>query len=437
MLNSNRILFFLSVINLSLTSSFVFAQLQDANKTNIKEIFISPSGPYAVGRMSYDWIDSMREETFSNKKGTKREIMVYVYYPAIKKSNSIKAPYIPHFYQIEKAIGETNMASQFGDAFPYIKSGQLRAHAVENAQLELNKQKYPVLIFSHGFGETGLIYSLMLEDLASHGYIIFSIEHPYDAYAVAFPDGRVVPFASEKWDEARKVQGGSAKYQNEQIPIRASDILFVINQVNLLSKEKSKSIFGNHLDLEKIGVFGHSLGGMAAARACQLTTLIHACINLDAEFRGPPYVEYSPNDPIKQPFLFFVSQHSLYISKHILPPTNEDLTNMKLTRRVYDSLMNSYQTRQNNALANMSGGSYRVSIEANGFVHRSFIDTKLFEKMNDTTILNQNLKNIEMIRAYTLAFFDKYLKNINASLLDNNSNKNSGVKIERFPPHLK
>lgn len=176
---------------------------------------------------------------------------------------------------------------------------------------------------------------------------------------------------------------------------------------------------------------------MAAARVCQLSDHVKACMNQDAELKGPPYVVYSPNDAIKQPFLFFASPQSLYVTKNTLSPTRQDLENLKLTRQAYDSIMTLNQNKQDQALSNMSGGSYRISIEKNGFVHRGFIDTKLFESKNDSTILSRNQRNLRTIRAYTLSFFDKYLKGMNAPLLDSSSYRNSDVTIDKFPARSK
>ena len=146
----------------------------------------------------------------------------------------------------------------------------------------------------------------------------------------------------------------------------------------------------------------------------------------------------SIKNPVRKIYFYdIVSFNQSLVTKNILPPTNEDLINMKLTRQSYDSLMNLYQKKQDEALSNMSGGSYRISIETNGFVHRSFIDTKLFEKMNDTTTLSRNLKNIRTIRAYTLSFFDKYLKGMNAPLLDSLLYKNPDMTIDKFPARSK
>src|SRR5438046_1383617 len=137
--NSIKIKVVVIAIIFSATSTYLLAQ-----NGSTENIFIPPTGPYAIGRTSYDWLDSTRGETFSNQKDVKREIMVYVYYPTKKESKSKTAPYLPYLSQTEKAIGDTNMAGQFGDAYPMIKSGQLKTHSVENAALLVARKKYPI-----------------------------------------------------------------------------------------------------------------------------------------------------------------------------------------------------------------------------------------------------------------------------------------------------
>src|SRR5258708_15620654 len=148
----------------------------------------APTGLFPVGRMAYHWTDASRQEAFSPQKGVHREIMVYVWYPAAVQAGAKTAPYLPDFRRIERGVGEADLKHTFGASYALVKSGQLHTHTVENARVSSSGMQFPTLIFSHGFGETGLTYTAMLEDLASHGYVFFSVEHPYDASCVVFPD---------------------------------------------------------------------------------------------------------------------------------------------------------------------------------------------------------------------------------------------------------
>jgi hypothetical protein len=390
-----------------------------------------PAGPFAVGRSSYDWIDSARTETFSTGRKVKRELLVYVWYPATPQRNAETSLYIPYFARIDSVLGENEMKGQFGNAYEFIKRGRLLTQAVDNAPVAKSSNAFPVLIFSHGFGETGLTYTAMLEDLASHGYVVFAVEHPYVAYCVAFPDGRVIPFAQAKWDSAKSAPNGAVDYQLAQIPTGADDIVFTINKVVQLARKPDSAFYGC-LDTLKIGAFGHSLGGMVAARACQLDSRIRAGMNQDADYQGLPFVRYPSGQSIMQPFMFMVTHHSLYVSKYVVPPTDEQLTNWKMTRVAYDSLMNRWQKNQDESLAAMRGGSYRVRFESDSFVHRSFIDTYLFNDIEDQAVAENNKQNLILAIAYTRAFFDKELNGIQNTILEETPPDSSRVFIDQF-----
>ena len=171
-----------------------------------------------------------------------------------------------------------------------------------------------------------------LEDLASHGYFVFGIEHPYDAYAVALNPTHVVHFAKAAWDSARSRPNGAVAYQLAQVPLRAADIRFVLDQIWRIRDLPGGERFASALDLGRVGVFGHSLGGIAAASVCRFDARIRACINEDADDNGRPFDGGAAAFPIKKPFLFFATGHSIYVSPRTSPPTEADLINMKLTK---------------------------------------------------------------------------------------------------------
>jgi predicted dienelactone hydrolase len=106
---------------------------------------------------------------------------VFIWYPAEAAKASRRAEYVPHFKEIAGALGDSLMHAEFGSADSAIASGLVLSHSIANAPLLKAHRPFPVLIFSHGFGESSVTYSAQLEDLASHGYVVFGIDHPFDA----------------------------------------------------------------------------------------------------------------------------------------------------------------------------------------------------------------------------------------------------------------
>jgi dienelactone hydrolase len=409
------------------------ATAPDTSQPNsvIKVELPAPTGPLAVGRIAYHWTDSSRGEPFATTPGAYREVMVYIWYPANAQPNAPTLPYLQSFASLEKCAGETEMKNLLGAAYVSVKSGELRTHAAQDANISTSSKQYPLLVFSPGFGEYSLTYSAMLEDLASHGYVVAAIDHPYDGACVVFPDGRSIAFAQEKWDAAKKQLDSMMAYYGSRIEVWAADTRFALNQLTRYNKMLSlKAPFAGRLDLQRIGVFGHSVGGMTAFRAGELDNRFRAIMNQDSDYQGKPFMPNSSAKNIKQPFLFFVSQHSFY--KHVPALTDEQLKAEKLTRAEFNKLMDEYDKNQEDALANMSGGSYRVAVETPLFTHRSFIDTALFKVRDDPTKMAQSLKNLEIVRAYTRAFFDKHLKSMKKTLLDETTAHDSGVSVNQY-----
>lgn len=390
-----------------------------------------PTGPFAVGRAMFHWTDSSRTEQFDPARSARRDLMVYVWYPAEAPTHAQYADYIPHLAALTRALGDSLMRDEFGDALPGIRSGSVRSHSIEGADFSHALHSEPLLIFSHGFGESSLTYTAQVEDLASHGYVVAAIEHPHDAYAVWFPGDRVVRFASAQWDSAKALPKGAVAYQLAQAPIRTDDIRFVLNRLIEYSKRpEPEMVFASHIDLSRVGVFGHSLGGVAAASACRIDARFKACVNEDADDDGRPFDGGFATRPIKRPFLFFATGHSIYVSKRTPQPSDAALVNMKLTRAAYDSIVNLFQHNQDEALSKMTD-SYRIMAEAPDFTHRTFIDLKLLQTQPDSLALRQS-HYLSLIRSYLLQFFDRTLREPRDPVLGSAAPTDSLVTIHHF-----
>jgi predicted dienelactone hydrolase len=391
----------------------------------------APTGPYAVGRVEMYWVDSSRTEPFLPSSSARREIAVYAWYPAAGPVADPPAPYFPHVAAVAAALGDTGMASAFGSASRGIAAGVVRSHSIPDAPLRPGGRPFPVLLFSPGFDESCLTYSAQLEDLASHGYVVFGIDHPHDASVVWLPGSRVIRFAAERWDSARARPKGAVSYQVAQVPLRTEDIRFVLARVIRLNQADAEDRFRGALDPTRIGVFGHSLGGIAAASVCRWDARVRACLNEDADDDGRPFDGGPEALPIKQPFLFFATGHSIYVSARTLPPSEADLASMKLTRAQYDSITAMYQHNQDAALASLPGGSLRIDAEAPDFTHRSFIDLKVLQATDSAAVAGQQ-RYLAVIRQYTRAFFDGTLRGMPSPLLDRTGPVDSLVTVETF-----
>jgi pimeloyl-ACP methyl ester carboxylesterase len=359
--------------------------------------------------------------------------MVYVWYPATETKDGQSAQYMLDFASIQEAVGEPGLNSFFRPALSAIQqAGYPKIHAVENAKILSSANKYPVLVFSHGLGMVSSVYTAALEDLASHGYVIAAIDHTYDTAFTAFPDGRLVTYAREKWRTESEKPGGFLSYVKDRIEVWAIDTHFVIDQLIRYNDTTSlRAPFAGHLDFQRVGAFGHSVGGLASGRAAQIDSRIRACIDQDSDINGSPFIVDTVGSSLEQPFLFLIGPTSDLFSERKLHPTDERLASWKLTRTEYDSIVQKQQKIQNEVLARVKGGSYRVAlVDLPDFTHRSFTDLELLAA--DVSTKAASLHNFRTIQLYMRAFFDKYLKSQKGTILDQNSSNDPRVRVEKF-----
>ncbi|KAH6652939.1 hypothetical protein BKA67DRAFT_568032 [Truncatella angustata] len=148
------------------------------------------------------------------------------------------------------------------------------------SQRGIPKVLRPLLLFSPGFGQSRLVYNAMAQSLASEGHIVVSIDHPYDASVVEFPDGSLVKAANISSDDIAALEA--------LVQVRAADVSFVIDQLQSLpSLRKAVQSSGCDIDFARTVMYGHSLGGATAAAAMLSDPRIYGGANLDGRFFNP------------------------------------------------------------------------------------------------------------------------------------------------------
>lgn len=251
-----------------------------------------PTGSYAVGRTLFDWKDPSRDDPYSAAIGKHRELMVWLWYPATVSPQSKPAEYIPAEWASELPWRPVTIPSR------------VRIHAVAGAPLAVGQQAYPVLVFSTGFGNLPSDYTSLIEDIVSHGYVVLAITSTYSAPVVRFPDGRVARYlaaASFPRGPRQAIQAAG----NRMVKVWAADIRFAIDKLAQMNSD-SKSKFYGHLDLSRLGLFGQSFGGAAAAEACLADSRCKATVDIDGNLFGDVLEAH-----IKQPLLFVLSDWTL------------------------------------------------------------------------------------------------------------------------------
>src|SRR5262249_1375535 len=159
------------------------------------------------------------------------------------------------------------------------------------ARLAADAPTYPVLVFSPGFSAAPSMYTVQIEDIASHGYVVVTINYPYGSGVTAFPDGRVITMP----------HGIS---NSKILLILPQDQVFVLDQLQAVNAGDPDNLFTGRLDLKHVGAFGHSIGGGAAIKWCSTDSRVAACLSEDS-----PALGRLVNSPLTQPFLMIESEN--------------------------------------------------------------------------------------------------------------------------------
>jgi predicted dienelactone hydrolase len=263
----------------------------------------TPSGSFAVSREIYDWVDDKTPDPLCPVPGAKRELLVWIWYPASSAYSTDTADYLPTPMREVVERGNGVLISKFLTK----DLSKVRPHSLRNAEVAAQRPSYPVVLLRAGASLEVANYSTLAEDLASHGYVVVGFDAPYRSFAVVFPDGRVMTRLPENNPELCLEKTGADR---ERCAVRllsawTSDSAFVLDRLQEMNSADAPNKFKGRLDMTRVGIVGHSFGGAAAALFCRDDSRCRAVIDLD----GAPLGNIVQSG-IDRPFLFLLSDHS-------------------------------------------------------------------------------------------------------------------------------
>ncbi|MGW7444646.1 alpha/beta hydrolase family protein [Kitasatospora sp. NPDC054795] len=224
----------------------------------------APTGPHPVGTALLYLTDATRADAWAPAPRP-RELRARLWYPA---APGARGPYAPWMSPAETAHLQ---AAYF--AVPDARLAWPTTHARPDAPADRSR-RHPVVLNSHGSGADSAFNTALAEELASHGHVVAAVDHTYDAGEVEFPGHRL-----EVRDKAR-VQ---AMTDAEIVAYRAADARCLLDRL-----ESGPLPAGLHtaLDLDAVGMFGHSMGGATTAQALHDDPRIRAGAVLDGPLFG-------------------------------------------------------------------------------------------------------------------------------------------------------
>ena len=231
-----------------------------------------PSGIYGVGTRIFEWTDESRDEWFTEEIDDKRRLVIQVWYPS-EDTNSAPVPYLVSADKWLPALSVILELPQF--LFDHLRN--IGTHSFLNAPVNKQVENAPLVLFSHGIWGMRFQNTAQFEALASRGYIVASVDHAYDASLTLFKDGTIADFRSGYEGELSEEEFWALR--NPQLRTRVSDIRFMIDTIG--RKQNQGAEVWTAVDMENIGVFGHSYGGATSLIASIQDERIDAAIALD------------------------------------------------------------------------------------------------------------------------------------------------------------
>ncbi|GAB3829262.1 alpha/beta hydrolase family protein [Dactylosporangium cerinum] len=244
----------------------------------VRLVLPGPTGPHPVGTVPLHLVDRSRP-------GQPRELMSSVWYPARDVGRYPPAPWMP------PAVLRTLLAATGFDA-DVVAAPFTAGHL--GAPVRRWAGRLPVVVFSHGAHGHRAENTVVVQELASHGYVVVTVDHTDDAFS-EFPDGRViVP------DPDRGL--GPADF--------ADDIRFVLDRIADLAAGVNPDAGDRPLpaglrgapDLRRIGMFGWSKGATATALVMHADRRVRAGLALD----GP--MQPAITTDLDRPFMLMTAE---------------------------------------------------------------------------------------------------------------------------------
>ena len=325
-------------------------------------------GTHAVGKVSYQLTDPTREERFTKDPSDRRNIGVQIWYPRDSTTSDEFPAYLEGVAQKDLLDAKVPAA-----IIPELRS--LKTRSIPNAPIKSGTEKYPLLVFSPGYGGNfPRTHLLQIEELASHGYVVMGLIH---------------------LDPQTKI---TRKAINAALKERVSDVQYLLQ--SLQQNTASQSSIVQRIDFQRLGILGHSMGGTTAAEVMYRNHRFNAGISLDGQ--GSRSVA---QQGLSKPFML-INQYHMSMNE----PTQENI----------------YQRSRNQ--------TYSVSFK--GAAHDAFTDipflASLFPQYNFDPLLSplpaipgdpnprrlNPLRTMQQINDYTLAFFERHLKGKAVPLLN-------------------
>lgn len=237
-----------------------------------------PTGPFDVGCTTLRLVDRTRPEPWAPDASPYRELMISVHYPAAPGRAGRRVPHMTAAAAAHFGGPEGAAAMNLGMAPGSADWAATAGHARRDTPVDPRAGRLPVVLYSAGLGDPRTWNTALVDDLASHGYAVVTVDHTYEATEVEFPGGRLATMRIFDGAPPTDPDAVSALLR-EVVAVRVADTRFVLDRLPGLNR----TLFGGVLDPGRAGMFGHSAGGFTAAQTMHDDRRVLAGVNMDGQ----------------------------------------------------------------------------------------------------------------------------------------------------------
>jgi dienelactone hydrolase len=368
--------------------------------------FSKLTGPYLVGTRTEFLVDSNRMETHPGARQGHREVELQIWYPtdAAATKGAKHAMY--------RRWRETNLRSTY--------QAVLAVDAYQDVAIA--QGSYPVVVFNHAWRGFGNRSTFIMQELASHGFVVVSVAHPWNAATVELHDGYVADgrdqldignfFSGEVTPLATRVALSEA-----ELAIQTADDEFVLNELANWNA-RSQSPYEGHLDMKRVGMLGHSFGGATAIEMATQDARVLSALELEGDVFGR-----AAKVGVAKPVMMIDAESGFVPEKEIRSSSagNRSLAESELMRhKAIGVTLNKY-------------GGYLVTLH--GMDHESFTDKGYFSPiaaLSGVGVVPQQRAG-EIINQFVVAFFDQTLNGQSQPLLRDDAQPIPEATLQVFP----
>lgn len=343
-----------------------------------------PSGQETIGTAVLELTDVDRDETYGPDPSGRRRIVVQVWYPAVADAEALPEAIYPNWEIMGPALSRNiGLPGWFLNHIEYVDSHAYRS-------LPIAPGAFPVVLYSHGWTGYRSIALNQIETLVSNGYIVIAPDHTYGAIVTEFDDGTVVPVDRNALPEEETVS--HEEYDEAAtalIEVYTEDLIAILDALEAGSSGPFGAL-ADSADLTRIGAYGHSTGGGAAARLCLTDDRCDAVLGMD------PWVEPIPDRVLAQSS----SKPALF------------LRSVEWQEKENDAVLRGIAERAENI-------TYWVGID--GTKHNDFLLTPLLSPLADDLGLRGPIPTgriLPIVNQYLLGFFDVFLRGTGSASID-------------------